>query len=50
VKGPPLTFPSHVHQLMYPTASALTWFDLVNVAGWNDQLSAGGVAQSSRPA
>lgn len=49
VKGPPLTFPSHVHQLMYPTASAPTWFDLVSVAGWNDQPSAGGAAQS-RPA
>jgi hypothetical protein len=50
VKGPPLTFPSHVHQLMYPTASVPTWFDLVSVAGWNDQPSAGGAAQSSHPA
>jgi hypothetical protein len=36
-KGPPLTFPGHVHQLMYPTAPAVTWFDVVRNAGWNDQ-------------
>src|SRR6202008_1223931 len=39
-KGPPLTFPGHVHQLMYPTALAVTWFDVVRNAGWNDQPSA----------
>jgi hypothetical protein len=39
-KGPPLTFPGHAHQLMYPTAPPVTWFDLVHTAGWNDQPSA----------
>ncbi|HTI77547.1 MAG TPA: HD domain-containing protein [Mycobacterium sp.] len=37
VKGPPLTFPGHVHQLMYGTTPPVTWFDLVRCAGWNDQ-------------
>jgi hypothetical protein len=36
-KGPPLTFPGHVHQLMYPMTPAVTWFDVVRAAGWNDQ-------------
>jgi hypothetical protein len=35
-KGPPLTFPGHLHQLMYPTPT-VTWFDVVRGAGWNDQ-------------
>jgi hypothetical protein len=49
VKGPPLTFPGHVHQLMYPTTPAVTWFDVVRGAGWNDQPSAGRSAETSRP-
>jgi HD domain len=36
VKGPPLTFPNHAHQLVIGTAP-MTWFDLVDRAGWNDQ-------------
>ena len=36
-KGPPLTFPGHLHQLMYPSTRAVTWFDVVGGAGWNDQ-------------
>jgi hypothetical protein len=40
-KGPPLTFPGHVHQLLYPTTPAVTWFDVVRTAGWNDQPNAG---------
>jgi hypothetical protein len=36
LKGPPLSFPAHLHELYYPTA-AFTWFDAVAVAGWNDQ-------------
>ena len=38
-KGPPLTFPGHLHQLIYRTTPTLTWFDLVRAAGWNDQAS-----------
>lgn len=38
-KGPPLTFPGHLHQLMYSTTPPVTWFDLVRAAGWNDQPS-----------
>jgi hypothetical protein len=48
-KGPPLTFPGHVHQLLYPTTPAVTWFDVVRTAGWNDQPSAGRSAESSHP-
>ncbi|MGV0645457.1 HD domain-containing protein [Mycolicibacterium sp. XJ2546] len=36
-KGEPLTFPAHVHAVYYPDAGALSWFDLVAAAGWNDQ-------------
>jgi hypothetical protein len=36
-KGPPMSFPGHLHQLLYPTAPQLTWFDLVRAAGWNDR-------------
>jgi HD domain len=39
-KGPPLTFPGHLHQLMYPTTPPVTWFDVVRTAGWNDQPTA----------
>jgi|SRR5882757_357768 len=48
-KGPPLTYPGHVHQLIYPTTPAVTWFDMVRTAGWNDQPSAGRSAESSHP-
>ncbi|MGY4712000.1 HD domain-containing protein [Mycolicibacterium sp. CBM1] len=37
VKGPPLSFPHHVHHLCQSQAAPLTWFDLVRLAGWNDQ-------------
>lgn len=37
VKGPPLTFPDHVHHLHHPQSMTPTWFDLVDNAGWNDQ-------------
>ena len=36
-KGPPLTFPGHLQQLMYPATPPVTWFDIVRAAGWNDQ-------------
>jgi hypothetical protein len=36
-KGPPMTLPGHLHQLVYPTTPAVTWFDVVGTAGWNDQ-------------
>ena len=39
-KGPHLTFPRHLHQLMHPTTPAVTWFDVVAAAGWEDQPSA----------
>jgi hypothetical protein len=47
-KGPPLTFPGHLHQLMYPTPP-VTWFDVVRAAGWNDQPRADR-AEASPPA
>ena len=40
-KGPPLTFPGHLHQLMYPATPPVTWFDVVRAAGWNDQPTPG---------
>jgi HD domain len=40
-KGPPLTFPGHLHQLMYPATPPVTWFDVVRAAGWNDQPPGG---------
>jgi hypothetical protein len=48
-KGHPLTFPGHVHQLMYPTTPPVTWFDVVRTAGWNDQPKAERSAQASPP-
>jgi hypothetical protein len=49
-KGPPLTFPGHVHQLLYPTSTPpLTWFDLVGAAGWNDRPGTGLSAQVAPP-
>ncbi|PXX10301.1 HD domain-containing protein [Mycolicibacterium moriokaense] len=40
-KGHPMTFPGHLHQLMYPAATPpVTFFDLVRAAEWNDQPSA----------
>ena len=32
--APPMSFPAHFHQLMYPGQSPGTWFD---AAGWNDR-------------
>jgi hypothetical protein len=45
-KGPPLTFPDHLHQLMYPTTAPVTWFDVVRAAGWNDQPRPGTVERT----
>jgi hypothetical protein len=36
-KGPAMTLPGHLHQLVYPTTPAVTWFDVVRTAGWKDQ-------------
>ncbi|MFI9406932.1 nuclear transport factor 2 family protein [Nocardia sp. NPDC052316] len=36
-KGSPLTFPGQVCQLYYPTHGTVTWFDIVDGAGWNDR-------------
>ena len=46
--GPPLTFPGHLHELMYSTPT-VTWFDVVRAAGWNDQPRADR-AEASPPA
>ncbi|ORV88929.1 phosphohydrolase [Mycobacterium interjectum] len=35
-KAPPMSFPAHLHELMYPAQSSVTWLDLVDAAGWND--------------
>jgi hypothetical protein len=40
VKGLPLTFRDHLHQLMYGTRPPLTWFDVVRAAGCDDQPTA----------
>jgi hypothetical protein len=49
LKGPPLTFPDHLHQLMYRTQPPATWFGLVRAAGWNDQLNATRMAEVPPP-
>jgi len=36
-KAPPMTFPAHLHQVMYPSEPAVTWFDVVAAAGWGDE-------------
>jgi hypothetical protein len=36
-KGDPLGFPGHLYQLVYPEAPKITWFDVVDAAGWGDQ-------------
>ncbi|MEO3761183.1 HD domain-containing protein [Mycobacterium sp. B14F4] len=36
-KGLPLTFPDHLHRLHYPESGSLTWFDVVEAAGWGDR-------------
>lgn len=36
-KGHPMTFPGHIHQLMYPTTPVVTFLDVVGASGWNDQ-------------
>ena len=48
-KGPPMTFPHHLHQLMYPMRPQVTFFDVVGAAGWNDQPRADR-AEASPPA
>ncbi|WP_135451560.1 HD domain-containing protein [Mycobacterium sp. DL99] len=37
LKGPPLTFPAHLHAIVYPEARPVTWLDAVSAAGWNDR-------------
>ncbi|MGW0248645.1 nuclear transport factor 2 family protein [Nocardia goodfellowii] len=36
-KGSSFTFPGQVCQLYYPTHGTVTWFDIVDNAGWNDR-------------
>lgn len=38
-KAPPLTFPAQVHALVYPAKPPVTWWDLVEAAGWNDRVA-----------
>ncbi|GAS97491.1 metal-dependent phosphohydrolase HD sub domain p rotein [Mycolicibacterium canariasense] len=45
-KAPPMSFPAHLHELMYPAQSSLTWPDLVEAAGWNDHPVAVSESQS----
>jgi hypothetical protein len=44
-KAPPLTFPAQVHALLHPAKTPVTWWDLVEAAGWNDRL----VVSAERP-
>jgi hypothetical protein len=37
-KAPPLTFPAHVHELIYQITPPATFFDRIRSAGWNDQI------------
>jgi hypothetical protein len=36
-KGHPMTFPGHMHQVMYPATPVVTFLDVVGASGWNDQ-------------
>lgn len=36
-KAPPMSFPAHLHQLMYPSEPTVTWFDVVAASGWGDR-------------
>lgn len=36
LKGPPMSFPAHLHQLCYSTP-VVTWFDVVAASGWGDE-------------
>ena len=38
-KAPPLTFPAQLHTLLYPAKAPVTWWDLVEAAGWNDRVA-----------
>jgi hypothetical protein len=46
VKAPPLTFPAHVHELIYGINPPATFFDRIRSAGWNDRIKAGRPAPS----
>ncbi|MCP2320020.1 Ketosteroid isomerase homolog [Nocardia amikacinitolerans] len=49
-KGSPFTFPGQVCQLYYPTHGPITWFDIVDGAGWNDrpvQVDSGSVGAAA---
>ncbi|MFX0574445.1 nuclear transport factor 2 family protein [Nocardia nepalensis] len=41
-KGSPFSFPGQIHHLYYPTEGPLTWFDFINLAGWNDKSATAG--------
>jgi HD domain-containing protein len=46
-KGGPMTFPGQVHQLCYPRARAVSFFDALDASGWNDRPIDGRVAGGS---
>ena len=46
LKAPVLTFPAHVHELVYQITPPATFFDRIASAGWNDQIKEGQPASS----
>ena len=47
VKGPPLSFPAHLHALHHPAAPSVTWFDAVGNSGWGDRSTSAGSTEAS---
>ena len=36
-KGLPLTFPDQMHRQYFPESGSLSWFDIIEAAGWGDR-------------
>jgi hypothetical protein len=47
VKGPPMSFPAHLHALHHPAAQSVTWFDAVANSGWGDRSTPDGSTEAS---
>jgi hypothetical protein len=47
LKGPPLSFPAHLHAMHHPESPSVTWFDVVRNSGWNDQPTANSSADAA---